>query len=103
MFFAFTPIYDTKAFPWRNRVVPQSIFFILKLIFLYLPIVKGLIYLIYWWRSALVSQIAGPWLLACTANCIFILGVWYWTHILAVVESYESTLEQEYKWEAERL
>ena len=50
-----------------------------------------------------MSEVAGPWLLACTINCLFILVVWYRKILLPVIAASKNLLKDEYRWEAERL
>ena len=93
MFFIFTKIYDINAGPWRNRVIPKAIFFTLKLIFVYIPVSKCLLFALYVWQTTLMSEIAGPWLLACSITCLFILVVWYRTMIVPKVKACKDTLK----------
>ena len=103
MFFAFTPMYDENSFPWRNRIVPKTIYIMLQLIYIIIPSAKCVLYIYFVFKTDMMDHIVGPWLLGCSVNCIFILLVWYRNHIMPWKESSKALLEDEYRWEKERL
>ena len=77
LFWCFTLLYDIKATPLRNRIVPKMILFTCDFIFVYIPAGKVVIYLFYVYRSSLLEGTTAPFLLMSTITCIFILLVWY--------------------------
>ena len=86
LFWSFTEFYSREGSYWRNTFVPQLIRYACKLIFEWIPGAKVFIYLIYVYRSSLLHQIAAPFLLMSTVNCIFILLVWYKTIVTPFLE-----------------
>lgn len=79
------------------------LFTIVNTIFIYIPAGKTILYLYYVYRTTLLETVAGPWLLFCTVNCIFILLVWYYTRVEPVIDMTRQTVADELRWEEERI
>lgn len=77
LFWNFVVPFKFRGLPWRNRIVPVILRVIVQVIFIVIPAGKTMLYLYYVYRTDLLDTPAGPWLLMCTVNCIFILLVWY--------------------------
>ena len=103
LFWCFTLLYDVRATPLRNRIVPKMILFTCDFIFVYIPAAKVLIYLFYVYKSSLLEGTTAPFLLMSTITCIFILLVWYSYIISPYIDECKNQLKDEYRWEEERL
>ena len=69
------------------------------MVFIWVPALKILIYLYFVYRTELLSTIAGPWLLFCTVNCLYILVAWYGTRVEPVIEEARAVYYREKVWE----
>ena len=102
LFWSFTEFYKKGGDYRRNTIVPIVITYTCKFIFEWIPAGKVFIYLYHVYRSSLLRQIAAPFLLMSTVNCIFILLVWYKTIVTPFLEKKQSELKEYYRWDMKR-